>query len=224
MAEEQATTEGSQDNTATSEGEKAQDASAGTMLGGGDKGVEDGGTMLNGKDSSEEGEGEEKKETEAKVNAPEEYKDFELPEGVSFDEEPLRDFKEMAKGLDLSQESAQKLVGFYLAEQGRVQGQKDQEWLDQRKTWKQDLRADNEFGGNKFNQTLERANRVLRRFGESETIGFLDKSGLGDYPGMVRLLAKIDLAISEDKLVEGKPGTSKELTMAETLYPGSNNK
>ena len=82
-----------------------------------------------------------------------------------------------------------------------------------------DIKADTEFGGDKFSQTTERANRTLRNFGSEELIGFLDETRFGNNADLVKMFAKIDIALGEDLVVSGDPSGTQKKSAADTLYP-----
>jgi len=152
--------------------------------------------------------------------APEEYSDFTVPEGVEIDTELLGSFKETAKEMNLTQDNAQKLVDMANTLSTQLVEKQQVEWTNVREQWKADLDTDKDFGGPKLNETQVRCQRTLAKFGNDNLIQFLDSTGYGDNPDIVRLLAKVDMALSEDKVVEGSvPSQSQNATMAQILYP-----
>jgi len=162
--------------------------------------------------------GGEKPAGEEKSSAPEKYEAFAMPEGVTMPEEVLIKFSELAKGADLSQDAAQKLVDLSIGESQRAAEAQAQAWKETREGWVDSVKQDKEFGGVKFPETVERAIRAVKRFGGDGLVEFLNSSGLGDNAELVKAFARVDQAVSEDKLVDGKPGT-EEKTLAEKLYP-----
>lgn len=155
--------------------------------------------------------------------APEKYTDFSAPEGVELDPEMVGEFTTVAKELNLSQENAQKLVDFGPKLLQKARDQQNQQWVEIREGWVNDLKADKDFGGEKLNETLNRAKRALSKFGDDSLVKFLmppskGGTGFGDHGGLIKLLAKVDKATSEDSVVDGDPST-KDQTAAATLYP-----
>lgn len=68
----------------------------------------------------------------------------------------------------------------------------------------EEVKADETYGGDKFEKSVERAKNVIARIFPAEFQTFLDESGLGNKLQMVRMGNIIADAISEDKL--GAPG------------------
>jgi len=169
--------------------------------------VEQGETLLDGEPAAETVE-----------TAPIEYTDFSLPEGLNVPEENIASFKEMAKTAGLSQEQAQKVLdsqaSALLAQTEAAELHKTQE----QKAWVDELKKDADFGGAKMTETVERANRAIRQFGSPELITLLKDTGYANNPHVVRMLAKFDRAMSEDKLVEGKGTPMVEKTAADLIY------
>lgn len=148
--------------------------------------------------------------------------EFKLPEGVEFKAESLKELKDTAKELGLTQEQAQKI-----ADLGAKQSQGFAEQLvEQQKTltaeWAEQTTTDKEIGGDKLSENLGVAKKALDSFGSKELKTLLDQSGLGNHPEIVRFMVKAGKAISEDgKLITGAaPQKSREETPIENrLYP-----
>lgn len=157
------------------------------------------------------------KDKAPKEGAPESYESFVLPEGISIDEGILGKFDIVAKDLNLSQEQAQKVIDLANDHAENMSVKTQEAWTKVRDGWVSDLKTDKEFGGAKYNETCDRARRVIRNYADE---GFLSdlRQGFGDNPGLARMLAKIDRAMGEDKVVEGGPSAKQTLTAAEIIY------
>ncbi|HSW00018.1 MAG TPA: hypothetical protein VLI39_07590 [Sedimentisphaerales bacterium] len=144
-------------------------------------------------------------------------------EGLKFegevDKELLGSFREVLLGGKIPLESAQKLadLGRKLSETALKQNA--DAWGKLRESWTNEIRADADFGGQKLPETIERAKRVLGKFGESGLVQFLDSTGFGDNPALIRLLAKVDRALGEDRTVDGAPSSGDNRSTAQVLYP-----
>ena len=156
------------------------------------------------------------------AGAPEQYEDFTAPEGVALDAEVAGEFKTLAKELNLPQDQAQKVadIGVKLAQ--KWQTQQAAALSEAASKWATDSQADKEFGGDKLQENLGVARKALDTFGSPELKTLLNESGLGNHPEVIRLLFKAGMAISEDRLVAGKSGTSPALTTAQRMYPNMN--
>lgn len=148
--------------------------------------------------------------------APEKY-EFNMPEGVTLAKETLGKFEGLAKELNLSQDKAQKLVDLALDHTKNLVEDQAKQWGEIREGWVNDLKNDKEFGGDKFPETCERAKRTLRTFGSESFFSFLESTGFGDNGELIRMFAKIDKHIGEDKLVDGAY-TGPKKSAADLLY------
>lgn len=140
------------------------------------------------------------------------YEDFTVPEG--FDE--VSDAaKELFKDSNLSQEDAQKFVDYgakiqqdtidALKESGKAQ---QKEWGD---IVDKDLKAE-----------LPKAIKFVNAHLSDETCTFLEQSGLGNHPEMVKLMSDLADFSGEDFMAKETTSvvTDKPKTLAETMYPG----
>lgn len=138
---------------------------------------------------------------------------FEMPEGVEVDETRLADFTAVAKELNLSQENAQKLVNIGIA--------REQQLLERHanmvKGWSDAVAADPELGTPENQAT---AKKVIDTFGTPELKSYLNTTGLGNHPELVKLALKVGKAMSEDSFVGGKGGNSPEPRSAEDILYG----
>ncbi|UYW74130.1 peptidase [Pseudocitrobacter faecalis] len=145
----------------------------------------------------------EKAEKEQKQDgAPEKY-EFTAGEGVELDTEALKDFEPVARELNLTNEQAQKLVDAYPKILAGVQQRQAEAWQAQTEQWAADVKADKEIGGDKLTANLSAAQRALEQFGDPELKEYLDSTGLGNHPALVKAFIKVGKAMSEDKVVTG---------------------
>lgn len=149
---------------------------------------------------------------------PEEYAAFELPEGMELDEALLGKANPLMKELGLNQENAQKAVSF-IAEMRQADAQAIATAHEKQVSeWETAAKADKEFGGDKFNENAALARSAVDKLGSPELKTFLDESGLGNHPELVRMFVKVGKAIAEDDPGGGSPA-AKEKSAAEILYP-----
>ena len=199
---------GANDNTGAAGGEGAapENTGAQTLLGG-DPGVQD--------QKPVEGQSEVKAE-EQKPVVPEEYADFTFPEGIEIDKAQLDAAKAQFKEAGYTQEQAQKAIDLYIKSM-----QEQQElFLQERKNWVNEIKADKEFGGDKFDSTVKGAQLALRKFdGDGQMIQLLETSGFGDHPGVIKFLARIHAAMGEDQVFgERQNDKGKSAPVHERLY------
>jgi hypothetical protein len=151
--------------------------------------------------------------------APEAY-EFKAPEGRVFDSEVMASYSQVAKELNLSQESAQRLldaVGPKMAERQMAMIEAT------RNGWADSSKSDREFGGEKLSENLGVAKKALDAFGTTELRTLLNETGLGNHPELIRFMFRAGKAISEDRMVSGsatqaKAGPRSFADLAEALY------
>lgn len=146
---------------------------------------------------------------------PESY-DLKMPEGVSLDEAAAKEFTDIAKEAGLSAEQAQKFadVGAKMA-----QRQAEQHAMLVA-SWADSAQADKEFGGDKFSENLAVAKTALDKFASPELKAFLDTTGFGNHPELIRAFYRAGKAISEDGLVKGAVPTVTD--PARKMFPSMN--
>lgn len=147
--------------------------------------------------------------------APEKY-EFQAGEGVELDAEALKDFEPVARELNLTNEQAQKLVDAYPKILAGVQQRQADAWQAQTEEWAATVKADKEIGGDKLTANLGVAQRATDTFGTPALKEYLNGTGLGNHPELVKAFVKVGKAMSEDGVVTGKE--SGQRSAAEVLY------
>lgn len=97
-----------------------------------------------------------------------------------------------------------------------VQQRQAEAWQAQTEQWAADVKADKEIGGDKLTTNLSAAQRALDQFGTPELKEYLEGTGLGNHPELVKAFIKIGKAMSEDGMVDGS--NQGQRSAAEVLY------
>ncbi|MWF13618.1 peptidase [Escherichia coli] len=148
--------------------------------------------------------------------APEKY-EFKPAEGQELDSAALEQFEPIARELNLSNEQAQKMVDLYGTKiLPMVQQQQAEAWQKTTEQWAADVKADKEIGGDKLTGSISVAQRALDTFGDPDLKEYLNASGLGNHPGLIKFCVKVGKAMSEDGMVTGKEAGQR--SAAEVLY------
>ena len=103
--------------------------------------------------------------------APEDYADFDIPEGVTVADADVDAFKGLAKDAGLNQEQAQKLLTF---EAERIRAMNDQyaeQQAQQVQDWAASAKADKEIGGDAFDENVATAVKAMDTFATPESQG-----------------------------------------------------
>lgn len=125
--------------------------------------------------------------------------------------------EQAAERLSIEEESAKRGHDAYEKQQ--------QDVLDaEQKRWIEAGQADPEIGGDKYKESAELSRRVIEKFGSKELMESLDKSKLGNYPELVRMMSRIGRAMDSDKLIIGDQNNKSPKTIEERLYGGGQKK
>jgi len=147
------------------------------------------------------------------------YEALEIPEGYTVDFDTYKDELEKA---GFNQEQVQTILDMG-AKKAKNDYEADQAAFNKVQDEMQKAsREDSEFGGVNFEQNLGEAKKALDAFGTPELMEFLQISGAGNHPEVIRAFVKVGKAISEDGLVspEGGYGTgAPKKEREEVMYP-----
>lgn len=158
---------------------------------------------------------------------PETY-NLKLPDGSTLPAEALERTAATARTLGLSQEHAQQALEFVNSE---VAAQRETflaahqpggaEWTKQVQSWEAEILADTTIGGTpeKLQQNVALGKRVLDTFFPPDTKAFLETTGFGSHPAVIRGLVAIGKAMSEDSLIMPKAAATGKKSFEEIMYP-----
>jgi hypothetical protein len=146
--------------------------------------------------------------------------DLKMPDGVDQDDEMVAALSPEFKEMGLTHAQAQKLVDKYTsimqaraAAQSETFGKTVAGWADEAK-------ADKEIGGDKWDGTVLVAQRAVNKLGTPALKDFLNASGAGNHPEVIRFMAKAGALIAEDQpATGGAGGAGKPAEAAYTLFP-----
>lgn len=175
-----------------------------------------------GKDDTTKGdEGKQTEQDAGPKGAPEKY-EFKMPDGVEFDTKAFEEFEPILREANVSQETAQKLADAMLKVRTSETQRISTEVSSTINGWKEASKSDPEIGGEKLNGNLQFAARAVERFGGSDkgksVFEFLNQSGAGNHPEVIRLLSNIGRAMAEDGHIGGKTTTAPEKDLAKRLF------
>lgn len=150
------------------------------------------------------------KDEAQKSVAPEKY-ELKAPEGFAeLDGALVESFEPLAREMNLTNESAQKLVETMMPKVvERLTAHSTAAWETTLAGWVETAKTDAEIGGEALPQNLQSAQRALDRFASPELRALLDYRsdanpnglGLGNHPELVRVFARIGKAMADDKFV-----------------------
>lgn len=151
--------------------------------------------------------------------APESY-EFQAIEGsdLEVDSAPVQAFSEIAKDLNLTQEQAQSVLDKVAP---ALRQQNDDYINEVRSEWVENVKSDPEIGGDKLQENLGKAVRVLDAFGTPELKSLLGETGLGDNPEIIRFLVRAHQDIGEDRFLTGSQSDKEQPFSAQDFYNNS---
>ncbi|MFU2316811.1 peptidase [Rahnella sp. PCH160] len=148
---------------------------------------------------------------------PEKY-EFKSPvEGQEFDAEMAAVLDPVARELGLNNEQAQKLVDIYGKEiLPKIEARQQESWAKQTEAWANEVKTDKEIGGDAFDANIGLAQKALDTFAPAGLREYLENTGLGNHPDLVRCFVKVGKAMSEDSMI--MPNTGGQRSAADVLY------
>lgn len=156
-------------------------------------------------DSLNVDEQEQAKETEQQQQTAPEHYVLKNANGEDVEPQELEMMSRMFKDVNLSQEQAQKLYSAYEKEQGSFIEQSQKEFNKMRDDWFNQTISDPQIGGQNIGQTKLCIKRVMQQCGNKELSDFLNKTGLGFNPAMVRFMIKVgELLGNDNHFVQGQ--------------------
>lgn len=154
-------------------------------------------TILPGKNSTPE----EWQQLFHKLGVPQELDKYEIKKGEKYvaSDEVINEFKKLAFENNLLPNQAQKMLDWFndRASNNMTKAQADQQekmqqnWQNLEKEW-----------GAGFEKNIQAAKTVVKEFGSPEIIDYLNETGLGDDPKLVKFLAQIGQNLKEDSFKE----------------------
>lgn len=176
-------------------------------------------------ETSEQQDDQESGETaETETDAPEAY-EWSAPEGYEISDSMKEGLEPIIKDLGLSQEGLNKLTTAY-AEVRANEAEKEREAFgEQLKTWTQDLKKDQEFGGDNFDKNAgmvrEFLDKTLPADLKGEVTELFNSTGLGSHPAFVKYFHALSkqFPVGEDQPGSGSPASNRGKSLEERLYP-----
>jgi len=145
-----------------------------------------------------------------------------VPEGMVVNESLMEAVTPIFQEMGLEPEQVQTLADAYSqVELARAKAD-EQAHLEQMTTWQDEVKADPEIGGAKFDEHLGMANQALKQFGSPELIQLLDETGMGNNKEVIRAFMKVGKELSEGSMVPGGEAGSAKPTLdqvARQMFP-----
>jgi len=140
--------------------------------------------------------------------------DVKLNEGITLSDEKLKTAKETFHKLGLTSKQASEIMRFYLGtvnESDTALRSSRQAQIDQ------GMRKLQEEFGDKHQAQIDLARSVVAKFGGDELVNYLNESGLGNHPALIKAFAKIGSGVLEDTI----KGAGGELGITDSTRAGA---
>ncbi|CDN96083.1 hypothetical protein [Agrobacterium tumefaciens] len=144
--------------------------------------------------------------------------DIKLEDGIELDQALLERASPVMKEIGLTNAQATKLAGV-LAEQRKIEYDALSERHQKITTdWQTEIKTDKDFGGDNLATSLNNANRVIATFGDDALRRDLVEIGIGNHPGIFRLLARVGNALSDDKPASSETAAAPPPSPEQAMY------
>lgn len=181
----------------------------------GDKGTDDKGEENEDADGDSDGNKDEENKPDKPEGAPEKYEAFKVPEGVSLDETAATEFGALAKELNLTQESAQKLVDYQVKFQQAQKAKLDAIVKKEAEDWAAESLKEYK------REELADARRGFKS-APKEVQEMLAACGFDNHKAFIGFFATVGKSLKEDKFETGKGKGGQVKSAASIIYPEMN--
>lgn len=158
------------------------------------------------------------------------FKPFQVPEGFVLDDGRVKDLQGLLTKFSPTEEAAQgfgqELMNLYTTEISRFQEAQRQVWSETQKSWRDEVKADPDVGGNRLETALRSCATVIEQYGgdaaeQAALREVLTATGAGNHRLMVRLFHRVGRALGEGRLVPAVKPTPPPMSRADRRYASS---
>lgn len=141
----------------------------------------------------------------------------ELPEGMQMDTDLGVAFRQLAHKAGLSQKQAKQLFDFY---NNQMVTRYSATIKAREKALDDASKALKEEWGTQYDTNMEIVKRAYSKFGNENFTKFLDESGVGNNPVVIKTFLEIGKAVLDDIIIDGKPSQNTR-KKGEIIYDNS---
>ena len=145
-----------------------------------------------------------------------------VPEGMVLNESLMTALTPILQEMNMNNEQVQTLSDAWSKVQQTTDTENvkatEQAFQEQIVTWQQEVKADTELGGLKYDENLAIANQALKQFGSSEFKQILEDTGLGNNKEVIRTFFHIGKELSEGRMISGEGSGGDGLSLARKIF------
>lgn len=143
-----------------------------------------------------------------------------MPEGIAVDQELLDALGPKFAAKKMTVREAQELTDEYVKIEEARTLKRVEDWGKTLTGWVDTAKKDSEIGGDKWDSTVLASQRAVNALGSPGLKEYLNASGGGNHPELIRIFAKVGSMISEDRpATGGAEGKGKPAEAAHVLFP-----
>lgn len=153
----------------------------------------------------------------SKLGRPEKADEYKLPTGADTEIEGW--YRDSVFKLGLNQTQAKDLMESYTELEKKKMDEMNLQSEQVTNDWVQSIKQ--EFG-TAFEQRLDTAKKAVKEYGGEELKEYLNETGLGNHPAMIKAFAKIGQSLSEDSMAIGEVTSKFGTTPKEAMQKVAN--
>ena len=134
-----------------------------------------------------------------------------LPEKTYLEAKDLEDIKALAKEHGLTNKQTQALINKQSDKMESFVNTQVENFKQKIAGYETSIKTDKELGGEKYNQSVSLAQRVVERYGNESLKNEFNQTGFGSHPEVIRMLSRIGRQMGDDQLISpnAKPSTTR---------------
>ena len=141
-----------------------------------------------------------------KIGVPEEVDKYQVNGSDSLDKEFFDDFRKTAHSAGILPDQAQKVFDWYVRSAEEAGKRDEEKFTNSQNDGVRELQKE---WGSAYDDKVKRAQAAVGHYGDDNLINFLDETGLGNNPNLIKAFSKIGDTLSEDQFkgtVKGELG------------------
>ncbi|RCL00934.1 MAG: hypothetical protein JSC189_001027 [Candidatus Tokpelaia sp. JSC189] len=145
--------------------------------------------------------------------------DLVMPSDIDLDGELLERLSPQFKEIGLTKSQAQRLADRFIEHSQKQAQAHARAWSETVEDWLRQAKADKEIGAAQWERSRKAAVSLVNRFATPELFDYLNATGAGNHPELIRFLARIGKELGEDRVAQGKSDAPPRIDPAYQFFP-----